>query len=110
MTDIAELKDEEALEALQELHNHRSFVCGRPGCKLALSIGLEVTGRSHLLDALVDSGCEGSCIHKKVVKRLQIPTKKLPCPVPVFNPSEKSMDFPQYIPNLIKDKARDRQI
>ena len=89
MADIAELRDEEALKALQELRNRCFFVRGKPGQKLALSIGLEVAGRSQSLDALVDSGCEGSCIHKKVVERLQIPTKKLPHLVPVFNADGK---------------------
>jgi Retroviral aspartyl protease len=35
--------------------------------------------------ALLDSGCTGSCIHRRLVKEHNFPTKKLPRPIPVYN-------------------------
>jgi hypothetical protein len=62
VTSIVMSTDEEALEALEELHNWRTFQRGN-GHSLTLPILVEVDGHRHHLEGLVDSGCEGSCIN-----------------------------------------------
>ena len=39
----------------------------------------------HLMKALVDSGCTGSCINEDFVKKHNLNTTKLPKSIPVFN-------------------------
>jgi hypothetical protein len=39
----------------------------------------------HKANALLDSGCEGSCIDIKYVRRLGLNTTKLPRPIPILN-------------------------
>jgi hypothetical protein len=59
---IATSTDDEALEALEELHNRRTFWRGN-GHSLTLPVTVEVDGYVHHLEGLVDSGCKGSCIN-----------------------------------------------
>lgn len=89
VSEIAQLNDEQALDALYELKNRRSFIKREGGRKLTIPIKLKVEGAEHHLEALVDSGCEGSCIHQDAVKRLGLKTKKLPRPIPVYNADGK---------------------
>ena len=42
-------------------------------------------GNTFLLQALLDSGCTGSCIDKEFVRKHDIQTKKVPRPIPVYN-------------------------
>ncbi|TFK78293.1 hypothetical protein K466DRAFT_449084, partial [Polyporus arcularius HHB13444] len=43
------------------------------------------TQREHLLDALLDTGCTGTCINKDTVARLGLSTDKLASPIVVKN-------------------------
>ena len=88
ITLLAELDDPQVLEALQEFCLRRTFI-RKDGCKLSVKVGIMVNDKEHPLDTLVNSGCEGSCIHQRVIDKLHIPTKKLPCPVPVYNADGK---------------------
>jgi Predicted aspartyl protease len=87
--EIAALNDDQAQEALQELKLRRSFVRGRKGNTLTVPVVLKVAGKTHTVEALVDSGCEGSCLHQDLVSRLTLPTQKLPRPIPVLNADGK---------------------
>jgi hypothetical protein len=80
---IATSTDDEALEALKELCNWRTFWWGN-GHSLTLPVLVEADSHHHL-EGLVDSGCEGSCINWDVVKRLGLKTKKLTWTILVFN-------------------------
>jgi hypothetical protein len=80
---IATSTDDEALEALGELHNRRMFQRGSSH-SLTLLVSVEVDGKCHYLKGLVDSGCEGSFNHC-IVKRLGLKMKKLTRTIPVFN-------------------------
>jgi hypothetical protein len=42
-------------------------------------------GRIFSIKALLDSGCTGSCISRDFVKNNQIPTKRTPRPIPIYN-------------------------
>src|ERR1700722_139171 len=85
---LAELDDPQALEALQEFRLRRTFI-RKDGRKLSVKVAIMVNDKEHPLEALVASGCEGSCIHQRVVDKLHIPTKKLPRPIPVYNADGK---------------------
>jgi hypothetical protein len=75
---------DEALEALEELHNWRTFRRGNSH-SLTLLVLVEVNSHHHCLEGLVDSGCEGLCINKDIVERLGLKTKKLMQTILVFN-------------------------
>jgi hypothetical protein len=84
VTSIVMSKDDEALEALEELRNQRTFWRGN-GRSLTLPVIVDVDSHVHHLEGLVDSGCEGSCINRDVVERLGLKTRKLAWMIPVFN-------------------------
>jgi hypothetical protein len=67
--DINLLGETEAIEAIEELKNPRRFVRGTKGMKLELDANImTLDSRSeHKTRALLDSGCEGSCIDVKYV-------------------------------------------
>lgn len=82
---INDLPDSEAQEVLEELRGPKKYVQGIGGNKLSTRVIVEVNGLPIEITALIDSGCTGSCVHKKFVKEHKIPTKKLPRPIPVYN-------------------------
>jgi hypothetical protein len=77
----------EAIEAIEELKDPRCFVRGTKGMKLELDANVvTLDSRSeHKIRALLDSGCEGSCMDVKYVKEHNLFTKKLARPIPVLN-------------------------
>lgn len=81
------LSTSDAIFALRELHGPIRFIKGRKGRQLDLSLTLTIPAdeRSFSIQALVDSGCTGSCIDEKFVRENNIPTKSLPLPIPVYN-------------------------
>src|ERR1700738_278609 len=85
VSEIAEMKDGQAREALEELKIQRSFVKGEGKSKLTIEVELRFGERLETLEPLIDSGCEGSCIHRDVVDHRKLPTKKPPRSIPVFN-------------------------
>ena len=84
---LNELSDEEVILALEELHTPRKYIQGTGGNKLSIRTILATKGHEKIIETftLVDSGSTGSCIHRRVVEEYQIPTKKLPRPIPVYN-------------------------
>jgi hypothetical protein len=80
------MNDNDAREALTELRNRCIFV--RKDTPQNLAIPVTLNGRIPL-QALIDSGCEGSCIHQRVVERLKLLLKKLPLLIPVYNADGK---------------------
>lgn len=84
---IMALESEPALEAIQELAGSRRFI-RRPGKQqLMLPVLLERLDNKVRVkvNALLDSGCTGSCINRSFVNENKIPTRKLPIAIPVYN-------------------------
>jgi len=79
------LPDTEAVEALKELKQPKKYVQGIGGNKLSTKVVVKT--HNELVDTitLIDSGCTGSCVHSRFVKKYKIPTRKLPRPIPVYN-------------------------
>jgi len=85
---LNELSNEDVILTLEELHEPRKYIQGTGGNKLSIYAQFsppETTKKSLKLSHIVDSGSTGSCIHRRVVEEYQIPTKKLPRPIPVYN-------------------------
>lgn len=84
---IKRMVDEAALEALLELAKPRRYVRGIKGQQLDLELTLGTLNdqRSFRVEALLDSGCTGSCIDRKFIAANKIQTRKLPIPVLVYN-------------------------
>ena len=85
--EINKLPPDDALRAVHEFKNPRVFVRGTTGRKLELKAAITtLDDRSvHATQALIDSGCEGSCIDIKFVRERGLNTKKLPRPIHVLN-------------------------
>ena len=85
--DINLLRDGDAVDALKELENPRVFKRGNKGLKLNLQTTIVTLDNrtEHTADALIDSGCEGSCIDVKYVRKNGLVTTKLARPIPVHN-------------------------
>ena len=83
---IRTLKVDDGLRALQELKDPRIYVRGTNGRKLELKATVTTldTGSTTNAAALLDSGCEGSCIDRKFVHAQGYNTKTLPRPIPVM--------------------------
>jgi hypothetical protein len=81
------LPDDQATEALNDLKKPHAFVQGTKGQKLEISVIMKTmdTNIERASKALLDSGCEGSCIDTKAVEKYQLPVSKLHCPIPVYN-------------------------
>ena len=85
--DINGLSDDQATEALNDLKKPHVFVQGTKGQKLEIPIIMKTldTNIERAGKALIDSGCEGSCINTKVVEKYQLPDSKLHRHIPVYN-------------------------
>ena len=85
--EINRLEETTAVKALQELKEPYVFVRGTRGSKLAVSATVVTldTRAECQAHALIDSGCEGSCIDHKYVRDHNINTQKLARPIPVIN-------------------------
>jgi len=80
--------DEVAVRALLELAKPRKYVRGRTDGRqldLELTLGTLDDRRNFRVNALLDSGCTGSCIDRTFVKENGINTEKLPILVMVYN-------------------------
>jgi len=79
--------DSDIVEALNELRSPKRFIQGSKGNKLTMRVILSTIDHSQTLEttALLDSGCTGSTIHTRFVKNNNLPTKRLPRPIPVYN-------------------------
>ncbi|EGO00951.1 hypothetical protein SERLA73DRAFT_37180, partial [Serpula lacrymans var. lacrymans S7.3] len=77
----------EAELALLELHTPKKYIRGTQGNQMNISCRLTTldTNRSTTIEALLDSGCTGSCIDSTFVKEQKYETKKIPRPIPVYN-------------------------
>ena len=78
--ELSTLSPEQVLEAIQDLQKPRLFIRGTCGHKLSLKATLITldTKEPHSVDALPNSGCEGSCIDVKYIQEHLIPTIRLP--------------------------------
>src|SRR5213075_2213706 len=81
--EIKALSDDLAIKALNELKIGRAFVRGTRGTKLSLKTTVMAlsTRSENAAEALLDSGCEGSCIDAKYVRVHDLPTYPLPRPI-----------------------------
>ena len=84
---LRKLDREQLKEAVKELGGQKKFVRGTKGNQLAVPVILQTEdmARQFAVSGLIDSGCTGSCIDVEMVKRHNIPTKKLKVPLPVYN-------------------------
>lgn len=78
------LSDEEVVLTLHELRNRRRFIQRSGGNKLTMRVILTTTDNSKQIKtpAHLNCGCTSSTIHKRFVQENNLPTKKLPLPVP----------------------------
>ena len=85
--EINRLGDGDAIDAIEELKQPRVFIRGTRGSKLSFGANIVTldTRDEYKADALLDSGCQGSCIDIKYVRRHGLTTIKLPRPIPVYN-------------------------
>ena len=84
---INTLEKSEAVAAVRALVGPKRFIRGNGGNQLAVPLILSTldTVRQVKAKALVDSGCTGSCINRSFVKHHDIPTKRYPLPIAVYN-------------------------
>ncbi|EGN93937.1 hypothetical protein SERLA73DRAFT_37217, partial [Serpula lacrymans var. lacrymans S7.3] len=70
--------------ALSELHTPKKYIRGTQGNQMNITCKLTTldTNRSTTIEALLDSGCTGSCIDSVFVKEQGYETKKIPRPIP----------------------------
>ena len=75
------------MQAVKELKEPHTFVRGTHGSKLTLQSTVLTldTQDENTAEALLDSGCEGSCIDVKYVHDHHLSTTSLPRPIPVYN-------------------------
>src|SRR5215471_16395288 len=85
--EINALPEEIAIKAVEELKIPRAFVRGTGGTKLNLKTTVVTldTRQEHTTKALLDSGCEGSCIDTDYVRQRNIRTTPFARPMPVYN-------------------------
>ena len=107
--EINKLNTENALKALNQLKEPHVFVRGTKGSKLAITANIITldTKAEHKAHALIDSGCEGSCIDVKYVKRLGLNTTKLPRAIPVYN-ADGTLNLDGSITDMISLELRIR--
>jgi len=84
---INHLRDNQAIEALNDLKKPHVFIQGTKGRKLAVKLTVKTldTNVEQQADALIDCGCEGSCIDSKYVAKHGLNVTKLSRTIPVFN-------------------------
>ena len=81
------LEGPRALLAVRSLKEPRRFIRRVGGQQLSLPVVLQRldNGSAIKVQALVDSGCTGSCINRTFAEKHDIPMHPLPIPVPVYN-------------------------
>ena len=84
---IQELPEQEAIEAIRLLKEPKRFVKAREGRQLSLAVQLGIPNSDDLFQAqaLLDSGCMGSCISREFVDRHHIALRKTAIPIPLYN-------------------------
>jgi hypothetical protein len=82
---IAAMEDKDALAALEELRLRRRYTFRKTDTQLMASVQIGPADHILSLQALIDSGCEGSCINWRTIKDNSIPTRKFPIPILIYN-------------------------
>lgn len=84
---IIGLKDKQALAELEEYARPKQFIREGRGHQLDIPVVLQTLDnlKSFSVTALIDSGCMGSSIDEKFVKKYGLVTRKSPRPIPVYN-------------------------
>ena len=87
IAELNQLPDDDVVEALKELRKPKRYVQGTGGRKLTMRVIVTTLddNHSHETQALLDSGCTGSCISRSFVETHHINTQKLIRPIPVYN-------------------------
>ncbi|EGN95261.1 hypothetical protein SERLA73DRAFT_35160, partial [Serpula lacrymans var. lacrymans S7.3] len=75
----------ETVLALEELRKPKQFICGTQGNQMNVTCRLTnlASHQSTTIEALLDSGCAGSCIDNKFVEEQGL--QRIPRPIPVYN-------------------------
>jgi hypothetical protein len=82
---IASLSREQARLALYELRIRRRYTIRNTATQLNAPVTIGPADRWMSLQALIDSGCKGSCINWRLVRKHKIPTRKSPIEIPIYN-------------------------
>ena len=84
---LGDLPTEQAIEAIRLLKEPKRFIKGRQGRQLALSVQVSTPEDDKMTSAqaLLDSGCMGSCISREFVQNHQIPIRNTAIPIPLYN-------------------------
>jgi hypothetical protein len=82
---IASLSREQARLALYELRIRRRYTIRNTATQLTALVTIGPSDHRMSLQALIDSGCEGSCINWRLVRKHKIPTRKSPIEIPIYN-------------------------
>ncbi|EGO04863.1 hypothetical protein SERLA73DRAFT_42203, partial [Serpula lacrymans var. lacrymans S7.3] len=77
----------EAIQAIIEIASPKKYIRGTQGNQMNVKCKLTTldTLQSETVEALLDSGCTGSCIDSQFVKDKRYETRKIPRPIPVYN-------------------------
>ncbi|KAI0061941.1 hypothetical protein BV25DRAFT_1870601 [Artomyces pyxidatus] len=88
ISDLNALSDEEAEEVLLELKMPKRFIrSNKSSNQLNMNVVLTTqdTDSTYTVEALLDSGCTGSCINRSFIARHKINTHRAPRPIAVYN-------------------------
>jgi hypothetical protein len=87
VNEIVALGCNDAVAALEELHQPKRFIRGSKGNQMDLDIQLRTIDDQRMfhVKALLDCGCTGNCIDSGFVKAKGIKTYKVPRAIPVYN-------------------------
>ncbi|EGN91222.1 hypothetical protein SERLA73DRAFT_39363, partial [Serpula lacrymans var. lacrymans S7.3] len=85
--EINRLPKVEAIQAIIEIASPKKYIRGTQGNQMNVKCKLTTldTLQSETVEALLDSGCTGSCIDSQFVKDKGYETRKIPRPIPVYN-------------------------
>jgi hypothetical protein len=81
---IASLSRDQARLALYELRIRRWYTI-RNTTQLNALVMIGPADRRMSLQVLINSGCKGSCINWRLVRKHKIPTQKSPIEIPIYN-------------------------
>ncbi|EGN94464.1 hypothetical protein SERLA73DRAFT_37164, partial [Serpula lacrymans var. lacrymans S7.3] len=85
--EINRLPKVEAIQAIIEIASPKKYIRGTQGNQMNVKCKLTTldTLQTETVEALLDSGCTGSCIDSQFVKDQRYETRKIPRPIPVYN-------------------------
>ena len=85
--EIRKLKTKDAMSAVESLKDKCKYIRGTKGHDLKFSVNVENLESSSMVEteALLDCGATGSCINQKFVEKHNLPIRKIPIKILVYN-------------------------